>query len=88
MESISNIMQLVEASSSYGKLLKEYKHKSATVHLENMVGGALSLYSATLIRNVGGVHIFVAEDRDAAAYMLNDFYALLGEENIYFFPKK
>ncbi|MBQ2416222.1 MAG: transcription-repair coupling factor [Alistipes sp.] len=79
-------MQLVEASSSYGKLLKEYKHKSATVHLENMVGGALSLYSATLIRNVGGVHIFVAEDRDAAAYMLNDFYALLGEENIYFFP--
>ena len=79
-------MQLVEASSSYGKLLKEYKHKSATVHLENMVGGALSLYSATFIRNVGGVHIFVAEDRDAAAYMLNDFYALLGEENIYFFP--
>ena len=79
-------MQLVEASASYKKLLKEYKHKSATVHLENMVGGALSLYSATLIRNVGGVHIFVAEDRDAAAYMLNDFYALLGEDNIYFFP--
>ncbi len=79
-------MQFVEASASYKKLLKEYKHKSATVHLENMVGGALSLYSATLIRNVGGVHIFVAEDRDAAAYMLNDFYALLGEDNIYFFP--
>ena len=79
-------MQLIEDSSSYRKLLKEYKHESATVHLENMVGGALSLYSATLIRKVGGVHIFVAEDRDAAAYMLNDFYALLGEQHIYFFP--
>lgn len=79
-------MQLIEDSSSYRKLLKEYKHESATVHLENMVGGAFSLYSATLIRKVGGVHIFVAEDRDAAAYMLNDFYALLGEQHIYFFP--
>ncbi len=79
-------MQLVESSASFKRLLKEYKQKSTTVHLENLVGGALSLYSATLIRKCGGVHIFVAEDRDAAAYMLNDFYALLGEDQVYFFP--
>ena len=86
VESISNIMQLIEASASFKLMLKEYKQKSATVHLENLVGGALSFYSSTLIRRSGGVHIFVAEDRDAAAYMLNDFYALLGEEQVYFFP--
>ena len=34
----------------------------------------------------GGVHVFVAEDRDAAAYLLNDFYALLDESRILFFP--
>ena len=85
MESINNIMQRVEAAKSFGLLLKEYR-KSATVHLQDLVGGALSLYAATFVRKVGGVHIFVAEDRDAAAYMLNDFYALLEEPQVCFFP--
>ena len=79
-------MQRAESSKSLTRLLKEYKTESVTVHLEDLVGGALSLYLAALIRKVGGVHIFVAEDRDAAAYMLNDFYALLNEEQIHFFP--
>ena len=54
-------------------MLSLYDEKSLTVHLEDLVGGALSLYSAALIKARGGVHVFVAEDRDAAAYMLNDF---------------
>ena len=86
MESINNILQRAESSKSLTQLLKEYKAESVTVHLEDLVGGALSFYSAALIRRVGGVHIFVAEDRDAAAYMLNDFYALLDESLIHFFP--
>ncbi|MBR6759082.1 MAG: transcription-repair coupling factor [Alistipes sp.] len=86
LESIENILQRVEASEPFVRLSKELKKKSVTVHLEDLVGGALSLYSAALIRKMGGVHIFVCEDRDAAAYMLNDMYALLEEGNIYFFP--
>ena len=67
-------------------MLSLYDEKSLTVHLEDLVGGALSLYSAALIKARGGVHVFVAEDRDAAAYMLNDFYALLDEQCVHFFP--
>ena len=51
-----------------------------------MVGGALPIYMASTIVQSGGVHIFVGEDRDSAAYMLNDLYTLLGEEHIYFLP--
>ncbi len=86
MEKIENILQRVEGSKPFGQLLKECRKKSVTVHLENLVGGALSLYSSALIARLGGVHIFVAEDRDTAAYMLNDFYALLDEEQVHFFP--
>ncbi|MBR5334629.1 MAG: transcription-repair coupling factor [Alistipes sp.] len=86
MESIENILQRVEGAKTFKKLLNEFKRKSATVHLDNLVGGALSLYSAAAVRRKGGVHIFVAEDRDAAAYLLNDFYALLDEELVHFFP--
>ena len=86
MEKIENILQRVEGSKAFNSLLKEHRKKSVTVHLENLVGGALSLYSSALIARAGGVHVFVAEDRDAAAYMLNDFYALLDEERVHFFP--
>ena len=86
MESIENILRRIEGGHSFNALLEALKRKSATVHLENLVGGALSFYAAATIRKKGGIHIFVAEDRDSAAYMLNDFYALLDEKNVHFFP--
>ena len=86
MEKIENILQRVEASKNFAELLKKFKSKSVTVHFDNLVGGALSLYAAAAVRRSRGVHIFVLEDRDAAAYMLNDFYELLNEEQVHFFP--
>ena len=64
---------------------RAYDSAGRTVLLRDMVGGALSVYAAALIVRTGGTHVFVAEDRDAAAYLLNDFYALLDERQVYFF---
>ncbi|WP_290539654.1 transcription-repair coupling factor [Alistipes sp.] len=80
------LAQFAAGSKSLGKLCREYKDRSATVHLEELVGGALSFYAAAAVAESGGVHVFVAEDRDAAAYLLNDFYNLLDERQVYFFP--
>lgn len=80
------IMQFVANSKSLAKLCDEYSKKGTTVHLKELVGGAFSMYAAATAAKVGGVHIFVAADRDAAAYMLNDFYELLDEKFVYFFP--
>lgn len=78
--------QFAAGSKALGKLCREYKNRSATVHLEELVGGALSFYAAAAVEKTGGVHLFVAEDRDAAAYLMNDFYNLLDETQVYFFP--
>ena len=80
------LAQFAGGSKTLGKLCREYKNKSATVHLEELVGGALSFYAAAAVAKSGGVHLFVAEDRDAAAYLMNDFYNLLDEERVCFFP--
>ena len=71
------LAQFAAGSKALGRLCREYKNRSATVHLEELVGGALSFYAAAAVAESGGVHVFVAEDRDAAAYLLNDFYNLL-----------
>ena len=78
--------QFAAGSKALGKLCREYKNRSATVHLEELVGGALSFYAAAAVEKTGGIHVFVAEDRDAAAYLMNDFYNLLEEKQVYFFP--
>ena len=86
MTAREQLAQFAGGSKTLGKLCREYKNRSATVHLEELVGGALSFYAAAAVAKSGGVHVFVAEDRDAAAYLMNDFYNLLDEERVCFFP--
>lgn len=86
MTASEQLAQFAAGSKALPKLCREYKKESATVHLKELVGGALSFYAAAAVAKTGGVHIFVAEDRDAAAYLLNDFYNLLDEKQVYFFP--
>ena len=80
------ILKLAGGSKPLGSLCKELDDKGNTVYLSEMVGGALSFYAAATVARRGGLHIVVAEDRDAAAYAMNDLYALLDEERILFFP--
>ncbi len=86
MTARERMAQFAEKSERLAELCRAYRNADATVHLRELVGGALPFYAAAAIERTGGVHVFVAEDRDAAAYLLNDFYNLLDEERICFFP--
>ncbi|MDR2911958.1 MAG: transcription-repair coupling factor [Alistipes sp.] len=45
-----------------------------TVGVERLAGSAYALAAVAAMRRMGGVHLFVAADRDAAAYLAGDFY--------------
>ena len=80
------LAQFAAGSKPLDALCREYRSERAVVYLEELVGGALSFYASAAVARTGGVHLFVAEDRDAAAYLVNDFYNLLDEERVCFFP--
>ncbi|MFR9640625.1 MAG: transcription-repair coupling factor [Rikenellaceae bacterium] len=82
----ADTLALFASSRGAKKIIESAKSKGTTTHLKELVGGALSSYAAGAISKMGGVHIFVAEDRDAAAYLLTDLYSLLGDEAVHFFP--
>ena len=86
MTAREQLAQFAAGSKNLGALCREYKKAGAAVHLEELVGGALPFYASAVVARCGGAHVFVAEDRDAAAYLLNDFYNLLDEEQVCFFP--
>lgn len=85
MATIKDILKLAEGSRGFGETLKALKEPGVT-ELRSLSGSAYSLYAAAVLRKAGGVHIFVCEDRDTAAYLMNDFYTLLGEKGVMFFP--
>lgn len=47
------LAQFAAGSKALGRLCREYKNRSATVHLEELVGGALSFYAAAAVAESG-----------------------------------
>ena len=82
---MNDLKSLIRNSKQAEELKKCLENIGSTVHLEQMVGGVYSLYAAEIVEQMGGIHIFLADDRDTAAYLVNDLYELLDEERVGFF---
>ncbi len=85
MARLDEIFGAVGRTEGFGHLCRNCENRVST-ELDALCGSAFSLYAASVARVRGGVHIFICNDRDSAAYLCNDFYALLGEEGVMFFP--
>ena len=51
------------------------------------VGSSSSFLMAASMQQLQSVHCVVADDREQAAYLLNDLESLLGDDNLLFFPR-
>lgn len=85
MAQIEDILKIAGNSQGGTELIKAIG-SGAVTQLKSLSGSAYSLYAAAVIARKGGAHLFICEDKDAAAYLMNDFYALLGDSNVMFFP--
>jgi len=64
------------------KLLKD----NACLHLKGSVGSGISFILANCFERVGKTMLFICEDREKAAYQLNDFERIFEDKNVLFFP--
>ena len=58
----------------------------ACVFLKGSVGSGISFIIANSFKTIGKTMLYLCEDREKAAYQLNDFERILGEDNVLFFP--
>ena len=82
---IAELEQIFTDQQAFRQLTESIRPGS-TVQLAALVGSSLSLVAHGAIARLGGVHVLVAEDRDAAGYLYNDLYPLTGGEGLFFFP--
>ncbi|MBC8046025.1 MAG: transcription-repair coupling factor [Fimbriimonadaceae bacterium] len=56
------------------------------LHLKGVVGSVASLIAAAVYKNISFHHVFILNDKEEAAYFLNDLELLLEKKDILFLP--
>lgn len=63
------------------------QEKAARIHLQNAVGASVPLYGMSVLSASSGLHLFILDDKEEAAYFFNDLEAIAEKEyQPYFFP--
>ncbi|MGY5845793.1 transcription-repair coupling factor [Salegentibacter sp. HM20] len=61
-------------------------NKQSKIHLKGLVGSAFSFVAANAFKEAERPFLLVFNDKEEAAYYLNDLEQLIGEKNVLFYP--
>ena len=73
------------AGKPYQQLLQYIKEKTPC-YVRELVGSAKGFVLSDIFKQTGRTLLFVGDDKEQAAYLLNDLELLLGQEQVLFFP--
>ncbi len=76
---------MIRGLEAFRSLAGEYRD-CPTVELRSVAGSCFGVALAAWAEKQGGLHLVVMDDRDRAAYLCNDLYALTEAEHVLFFP--
>lgn len=86
---VSNIGHLLEHYAEHprvGALSEALSTPGARVRVTGLVGAQKALVLAALVRRISRLFLCVCNDKEEAAYLLNDLQSLIGEADVCFFP--
>ena len=86
----SSIQQRYSTSSQTGKLqesiAQNQNSNSKTIHVKGLTGSSLSFVLASLFEKEDRPFLAIFNDKEEAAYYLNDLERLVGENDVLFYP--
>jgi transcription-repair coupling factor (superfamily II helicase) len=83
----SELIQHFSDTSQVSQTLELLKYSEKKIFWEKLIGSSKAFYAYATINQVPGNHVFILEDKEKAAYFLNDLEAVSNNDNrILFFP--
>jgi transcription-repair coupling factor (superfamily II helicase) len=76
MTSLPDLLALYRTDPRVARIAESLRDKSARVQVAGTVGSAQALVANAVMAHTPGVHVFVLNDREEAAYFVNDLEAL------------
>ncbi|TRZ41160.1 transcription-repair coupling factor [Robertkochia solimangrovi] len=84
--SISKISEIFKSSPQSGELWKAIADGERRIRLTGLTGSSLSFEIANAFEETEKPFLLLFNDKEEAAYYLNDLESLLGEKNVMFYP--
>jgi len=80
------VNSLFAQSSQVRKLQEAIARQPSETHIMGLVGSSLSLVISKCFENLDRPFLIILNEKEEAAYHLNDLEQLLGDENVLFYP--
>jgi transcription-repair coupling factor (superfamily II helicase) len=77
---IRKLIEQICSQEGFHKILSKIDAGEKEINLRNIVGSMAAFVSAGVIKRKKGIHLFIFNDSDRAAYFYNDLYKLLHPE--------
>ena len=84
--SAQNIINQYQQSSNISQIIKAFKQDKNHFQITNLVGSSLSFVISETFKTSEKSYLLIFNDKEEAAYYLNDLEQLLGEKNVLFYP--
>jgi transcription-repair coupling factor (superfamily II helicase) len=68
------------------QLAESLKHRENKIHLKGLLGSALSFVIKSVFEKSGLPFLLMFQDKEEAAYYLNDLEQMIGENDVLFYP--
>ena len=82
----NNLLLKYEKSAKINQIAEVLKHNSIKIHLKGLLGSSLSFVVNALFSKSDNPMLLILDDKEQAAYYLNDLEQLIGEQDVLFYP--
>ena len=84
--SIQNIINQYQISANVAQIITQLEKEKNHFQISNLVGSSLSFTISETFKKSEKPYLLIFNDKEEAAYYLNDLEQLLGEKNVLFYP--
>lgn len=81
-----NIVNQYQKSAYISQIIKVLQQKKNYFQIKNLVGSSLSFVISETFKKVDKPYLLIFNDKEEAAYYLNDLEQLLSDKNVLFYP--
>ena len=86
MSATSNLLSKYEKSAKINQIAEILKKDSTKIHLKGLLGSSLSFVTNVLFLKSENPFLLILDDKEQAAYYLNDLEQLINDQDVLFFP--
>lgn len=81
-----NILAIYKSIPKVDAIVHQFKNQSTSFKISNTIGSSLSFIISSVFEKLEKPLLLIFDDKEEAAYYLNDLEQLVGGENVLFYP--